>query len=113
MYLKSLKAEMFVSNLTDELEKAKRVVSLAIERAKRSLEMGRNAALVIDDVLSVSSLDNAEMTIIKNLMSLTKCAKKGSITLFAVMPSNFNFGVFEKLADKRLKINSNQIIELN
>ena len=112
IFLKGLKAEKFIANLTDDVEKIKRVLCLAIERAKRSLEAGRNVIVAVDDVLSVASVDTSEMTVAKTLMSLTKCSKSGSVTLVSIMSNASNLSLLEKLADVRLKVEDNKLIKL-
>lgn len=107
IYLSKLtREEKFVANITDETEIARRVVSLATERAKRILENGEDCLVVIDDIASIYGIDKEDINLVKNLVSVTKEGNKGSITLIAVMP-NVGFNQIEKLADKRLKISQN------
>ena len=111
MFLNNINhAEKLVANITDEIDVSRRVLSLAIERAKRLIECGEDVLVVIDDLLSITSVDKDNLTFTKNLVALTKQAKKsGSITLLAVMPNN-TLTQIEKLADKRLKVVDNSII---
>lgn len=109
IFLKTLNhTENFLSNITDDVDAVKRVVSLAVERAKRILEIGENVLVVVDDLFSVMGVDE---NLVKNLVSVTKAGEKGSITLLSVMP-NFGINQIEKLADKRLKINDNNIEQI-
>ncbi len=92
--------EKFLSLITDEIDVAKRLIGLAVERAKRILETGEDVLIVVDDLNSVMAVSEDLM---KNLVSITKENGKGSITLICVMP-NYSVNQVEKLADKRLKI---------
>ena len=103
--LKTIKnAELFVSKLTDKLETSKRIVTLAIERAIKLIEQGKDVLIVVDDVLSVAGVDSPELPILKRLMSITKNAKKGSISIVAVMDEDKPISQIEKLADKKINI---------
>lgn len=101
IFLKKLNyTENFVSNITDTSDVSKRVVMLAIERAKRVLEFDENVLIVVDDISSVMGVDES---LVRSLVSVTKSSNKGSITLLAVMP-NHGMSQIEKLADKRLEV---------
>lgn len=103
--------EMFVTNITSETDKVKRLLNIASERAKHIMENGENVLIAIDDVLSLSGIDSIDLPITKNLLSLTKCGiDSGSISLFAVMPADKNVNAIEKLADKRIKIENDKLI---
>ncbi len=104
--------EKFVSKITDEVGVARRIVSLAIERAKRILEEGEDVVLVIDDISSILGVDSDNFNLVKNLVAITKEGNsKGSITILAIMP-NENINQIEKLADRRLKIINNSIVNI-
>ncbi len=103
--------ETFVSNLTDNVETSKRIVRLAIERAKRLFECGESVLVLIDDMLSLSSVDGQDLEQTKNVVAITKNAKKGSISTLAIMP-NKTIAVVEKLADNRLQIQDSKIIKI-
>lgn len=103
--------EMFVTNITDDVEIAKRIVRIAIERAKRLFENGESVLVLIDDMVSVTSIDEQDLVLTKNLAALTKNSKDSSITTFAIM-SNRTIDVIEKLADNRFKIENEKIIKL-
>lgn len=106
IFLKSLNyTENFVSNITDNVDVARRVVMLAVERVKRILETGEDVLVVVDDICSVLSVDD---NLVKNLVSVTKNGVNGSITLLAIMP-NRGINQVEKLADKRLRIIDDKI----
>lgn len=97
--------ENFVTNFSDPIDDARRAVILATERAKRIVEKGESCVLAVDDVQSVRGIDFEDLKITKNLMSVTKNgANGGSVTLLAIMPSNRSMDMFEKLADKRVKV---------
>ncbi len=102
--------EKFVSNITDDVEMSRRTVFLATERAKRILEIGEDVLLVVDDISSIFGIDKDGLNLVKNLVSITKEANKGSITILAVMP-NESFNQIEKLADQRLKIENGIILK--
>lgn len=108
--LQNLKnAELFVANITDEISVSKRVINLAIERAKRVLEIGEKCVLVIDDMLSISEIENSQL--MKNLASLSmESDNGGAITLMCVMP-NESLTQIEKLADKRFEIENGLLQE--
>lgn len=103
--------ENFVTNLTEDVDVVRRMIILAIERAKRILEIGEDVVVVVDDMLSIVGIDKDNLNLVKKLASITKQAKKGSITLIAVMP-NENIIQIEKLADKRFKIENKNLINL-
>lgn len=105
--------EMFVANIDEDVDLVRRMLNLAIERAKRVLETEEDALIVVDDMLSITSIDNDNLNFVKKLASLAKSAEKlGSITLLAIMP-NERVVQIEKLADRRLQINGDIIIEKN
>lgn len=97
--------EKFVTEFSDPIDHARRIVMLATERAKRVIEKGESCVLAIDDVQSVRGIDVEDLHMTKNLMSLTKnCNDSGSVSLLAIMPSGRSMDMFEKLADKRFKV---------
>lgn len=96
--------ELYVSKLTDELELSKRIVTLAIERAMRLFEAGKDVVIVVDDALSVACVDNQELSILKRLMSIAKNAKNGSISIVAIMDEEKKINQIEKLVDNKIKI---------
>jgi len=99
-------AELFVASIMEGPERARKIISLAIERAKRICENGENVVLFIDDVISLWSIDEINHNQVKKLMSITKNGgKKGSVSLFAIMSGDNELKVFEKLADKRIILN--------
>ena len=97
-------AELYVSKITDNLETSRRIVTLAIERAIRLIEQDKHVLIVVDDALSVASVDNQELTILKHLMSITKNGKNGSISILAVMDKDKQINQIEKLADNKIKM---------
>ena len=109
--LKKIKnSELFISSITAEMDSVKRLVNVAIERAKRLLEKGENVLMAIDDVLSLSGVDSLDLNLTKNLLSLTKCGKNsGTISVFAIMPGEKNLNLFEKLVDKRINISDDKL----
>ncbi|MCQ2565216.1 MAG: hypothetical protein MJ152_05125, partial [Clostridia bacterium] len=50
-------AELFTAFVTDKEENVLRTVSIALERAKRLLEIGEDVVVAVDDVQSVASVD--------------------------------------------------------
>jgi len=113
IYLKDLTGcECFVADIVEESSFVRRLVSLVVERTKRILEIGENVVLVVDDLTSILGIDKDGINLVKSLVSLAKCGDNmGSITILAVMP-NDNFVQVEKLADRRLKIENQQIYEI-
>lgn len=97
-------AELFVSKITDDLETSRRIVTLAIERAVRMFEQNKHVIVIVDDALSVASIDNPELPILRRLMSLTKNSKNASISIVALMDENKQINQIEKLADNKLII---------
>ena len=112
IYLEKLQGvERFVSNVTDQVDAIRRNLILAIERVKRIFEKGENVVIVVDDIASIIGVDNENINLIKNIISLAReTSGEGSITLIAVVP-NENFYYIEKLADSRLKILGELLIE--
>ncbi|MBQ8615445.1 MAG: hypothetical protein IJ415_02645, partial [Clostridia bacterium] len=104
--------ENFIANITDDVDIVRRMILLALERAKRILEIGEDVLVVVDDMLSIVGIDKDNLNLVKNLASITKQGKKGSITLLSVMP-NENIIQIEKLADKRLKISNGNLLIKN
>lgn len=101
-------AELFTSNMVDELDYSKRIMNLAIERIKRLVENGKNVVVAIDDVLTVSSID---FNLLKKLMSVTKTTALGSVTLLAIMSNNETINIFERLADVQLNAEKEKLIK--
>lgn len=101
--------EMFIANITEDSAVVKRNVTLALERAKRILEIGESCLLIVDDLLSISAIDNGQL--VRGLVAAAKEGNNnGSITLCAVMP-NDSLVQIEKLADKRFNILDGQFVE--
>ena len=99
-------AEMFVANIMEGAERIRKIISIAIERAKRVCEEGGNVVIFVDDVISLWSVDELSHVLVKKLMSVTKNGgKKGSVSVFAVMSNDVELKLFEKLADKRIILN--------
>ena len=101
--LKNVDAELFVSKITDDLETSRRIVSLAVERAMRLFEQDKHVLIVVDDALSVASVDNQELSILKRLMSITKYTENASISIVAIMDEDKQINQIEKLADNKIK----------
>ena len=102
--------EMYTCGAMDSVDVSRRLVTLAIERVKRILEVKENVAIFVDDLLSISGVDNETTNLVKNLVSLAgETCKHGSITLFAVMPDH-SLVQIEKLADGRFEIDGKEII---
>lgn len=110
IFLKNINnAEVFTTSMMDEIDYAKRITTLVVERAKRFVEMGKSCVIAIDDVLTMASID---LNMIKQLISTTKNTKEGSITIFAVMSKNEKTDIFEKLADKKLLLTKSELVEI-
>ena len=103
--LKSIEgAELYVSKITDNLETSRRIVTLAIERALRLFEQDKHVLIVVDDALSVASVDNQELSILKRLMSVTKYSQEASISIVSIMDEDKQINQIEKLADNKIRI---------
>lgn len=103
-------AEQILINLIEENVVKKQMVSICIERLKRLVEMGENVVLIIDDMLSITSIDDENLTLTKTLVSLAKSSSRsGSLTTIAIMPTHKDIDAVEKLADRRFKIEENKI----
>lgn len=96
--------EMFTTEITENSDIARRVVNQAIERAKRLLEIGEKVIIAVDDVLSISCVDDTNLQTTKLLLSSAKNCEQGSISIFAVMSKENHLAIFEKLADVRLNL---------
>ena len=104
-------SETFVANIDDDIDTVRRLIALVIERAKRILEIGESVLVVVDDFLSISSVDRDNLNYVKKLASITKATEnKGAITLLAIMP-NDSLSQIEKLADERLKIENKIVLK--
>lgn len=104
LFIKPLeKTELFVSEFVNDVEFAKRITFLAIERAKRLLENGEDIVIALDDALSLKAIDE-DLSLTKQLFTLARNTKKGSITLIAIMPTINKIELVEKLADVKLNI---------
>lgn len=98
-------AEMFVADIMEGVEKSKKLIMLAAERAKRLMENGEKVVVFVDDVLSLWSIDEPDHMAVKKLLSITKNAgNKGSISVVAIMSNVSELRIFEKLADKRISV---------
>lgn len=100
--------EKFVVYIETDADIVRTMIMLAIERAKRLVENGEDVVLFVDDMLSVSAVDKENLNLVKKLVSITKQANKGSLTLVAIMPNEKLISI-EKLADLKLKIINNKI----
>ena len=97
-------SENFTVSLMENLETSKKVISLAIEYAKRLFEENKNVIIAIDDLLSLTSIDDFNLTLTKTMLSLSKY-NGGSITIYAVNTKQASLNIFEKLVDKRIILN--------
>ncbi len=105
--------DKFLANITDEFDYVKSVVALAINYAKRLFEMGENVLIAVDDVLSISAIEDKEMLYTKGLLSLSKTAQNSaSISIFALMTRDEKLLWADKLADRRFVIDGNDIMLL-
>ena len=53
-------------------------------RKKGDPEQNKDVLIVVDDALSVAGIDSPELPILKQLVSITKNAKSGSISIIAI-----------------------------
>lgn len=100
--------EFFATEITENINVVKRLVTLASERAKRIFEKGESVVVVVDDVSSLSMLGD-EMASARNVMSLTKNSANGSISIFAVMSKDNGISIFERLADKKYLVEEHNL----
>lgn len=114
IYLNNLSnCEKFIANILDEASFVRRLICLAVERAKRILESGEDVLLVVDDLVSIMGVDKDGLSLVKNIVSLAKQGENmGSITVLAVVP-NVSLSQIEKLADKRLKVEDEKIFKVD
>ncbi len=62
-----------------------------ISYARRLVELGKNVAVVVDDINSIALLDQEigdgkELAVSKSVLTSTKCSKSGSCTMFTLIP---------------------------
>ncbi|MFQ6751937.1 MAG: hypothetical protein ACLRFL_00030 [Clostridia bacterium] len=106
-------SDKFLANITDEFDYAKSVVALAINYAKRLFEMGENVLIAVDDILSISAIEDTEMLYTKALLSLSKTAQNSaSISIFALMTRDEKLLWADKLADRRFVIDGEDFMLL-
>lgn len=111
-FVENKNIENFITNVIDEKTLKKQIVSLAIERCKRLLENKENAVVVVDDILSVTAIDDEDLTLTKQLVTLSKNGvNSGSITMFSIMPTHKDIDAIEKLCDRRFKVESDKEIK--
>ena len=112
LLLKDLKqCEKYTCMITENADISKRMVMLALERMKRILEVKEDVVAVVDDMLSITGVDNVSLNLVKSLVSLSSATSKyGSITLMAVMPDS-SLVQIEKLADVRMEIVGQKILK--
>lgn len=101
--------EQFVSSMADGTNIAKEIVILAIERAKRIFETGKNCLVVVDDLPSIIGLAPEDNLLARKLIDLTKNSEDGSISVVAAVNDNKYCLPFLKLADARFNIIDGQI----
>ncbi|HJD05352.1 MAG TPA: hypothetical protein IAB72_00535 [Candidatus Onthoplasma faecipullorum] len=105
--------EVFTSKLLDEKKMTQFIVSLAGNRARRIVENGEDVVIIVDDIRTISALDTDEKNVTKTMLTLARDSKdSGSITIIAVMDKSPTLEVYEKLADKRFKIEDNELVSM-
>lgn len=101
--------EKFISPIVADRDATRRILTLAINRARRIIESGERVVVVIDDVQTIASMDE-DLYITKNLLSLTKCADSGSVTVIALMPNDGEINtMFGKLCDAKYTIDNDNL----
>lgn len=105
------RVERFTASIVGDTEFAKRVISLGVNRARRILERGDNVVVVVDDIKSVAGIDDENLSLVKNLLSLSKAgANKGSITVISLI-SDAKYGdIFDKLCDRHIMLKSGEFV---
>ena len=83
--LKGFPDEVFISDYQESFANQQRISFMAINRAKRLVELGKNVCLYIQDILELVSLDNrnntGELPISKSIIGSAKNFKNGSLTI--------------------------------
>ncbi len=104
--------EKFVSSIISDEQNTKRVLNLAINRIKRIVEKGDRVIVLIDDVKTISLVDD-NLFLTKNLLSLTKeGGNSGSATIIALVPNNEKINLsLNKLCDKSYDLVDGKFIE--
>ena len=105
------RVERFVASIVGDTEFTKRVINLGVNRARRILERGDNVVVVVDDIKSIAGIDDENMTLIKNLLSLSKMGdNNGSITVLTMMSDDRLDVKFDKLCDRRLSLLNGEFV---
>lgn len=104
--------EIFATDITEDINVTKRLISIAAERAKRLYEMGESVIIAVDDVSSLG-LAGDDLSCARNIMALTKYNGNGSIGIFAIMSKDNKISIFERLADKRYSIENEKLFILD
>ncbi|MBR2969761.1 MAG: hypothetical protein IKC49_01765 [Clostridia bacterium] len=105
--------DKFLANITDDFDYVMSVVALVVDYAKRLFETGENVVVAIDDVLSISAIEDRNMICTKELLALAKSAKNpASISVFALMTRDEKLLWADKLADKRFVIDGEDFMML-
>jgi len=83
--LRSFPDEVYLSSFQESFSNQQRTAFMAINRARRLAEMGKNVCLIVQDIIEIASLDNnntnGELQIAKDILSSTKNMEQGSITI--------------------------------
>ncbi len=105
--------EKFVSPMVADTESTIRILTLAINRARRIFERGERVVIVIDDIKSIAGIDQ-DLIIVKNLLSLTKQGdNNGSVTVVALLPQEDDVSLmFDKSCDHAYTIEGKELIEI-
>ena len=83
----------FCADVNDKPNKKGAIALLGINYAKRLIELGKNVAIIVDDIDSIQVVENDlknEVPILKNLLNCSKVSKNGSATDFTVVPLRFS-----------------------
>lgn len=112
---KIIDAELFVCNMSVDAKTVTRNIDTATNRARRLFELNNNVVILIDDLLSLSCIDD-NLTYTKALMSLAKSTESnGSITIVAIIPKLTDEKIkalFERLIDKKIVINNGKLTRI-
>lgn len=83
--LRQFPDELYLATFTDSFSTQQRTAFMAINRAKRLAESGKNVCLIVQDILELASLDNNDpdgaLRISKDILSSSKNMEKGSLTI--------------------------------
>lgn len=82
------KALPFCADFVESFSSQQKICFLALNRAKRLAEQGKNVLLVVDDAMTLANLNSEstnEIYVVKSVISAAKNTKNGSITVLTTL----------------------------